>query len=122
MKYKISTTGDRSKIVNLLQKYNILDGTNRRYILAVDETNSNDIKGLVGIEAVARIEPLIAENPMIAFHLYANAEGYLIANNIIEVEAIVSSINPIKDRVENQLKKLGFFEIGEFKIYKKFLI
>jgi hypothetical protein len=122
MRYKVSTTGDLSKIIDFLQKYNILHGTNRRYIVAVDEMNSNDIKGLVGIETAVRIEPLIAENPMIAFHLYANAEGFLIAHNILEVEAIISSMNPIKDRVENQLKKLGFYELGEFKIYKKFLI
>lgn len=91
----------------------------RNEVLIVSFNDQGEINGLVGLKPVVFVEPLIADNPILANNLGRMVEGIIIQQGITVISASVPREN-VKHIA--QLEKDGFVivENNHIKLEKKY--
>lgn len=109
--YRKAEKKDFEKIYSLCIENNIAFSGNNLLFLA--ENEQGEIIGICGLKQEWRVEPLIAENPLVGNNLVKMIEGAALANGINVLKANVESSN---EKHIKQLEKFGFVIVENSKI------
>lgn len=91
MTYRNAYKHDLNKITEYCAKHKLKVPDNSVTIFIAE--HEGEIKGLVALKRVYQIEPLIADNSLVANRLYGMIDGVIKANGIKEVRAVTSRDN-----------------------------
>lgn len=95
---------DYEQVKAYCSKHNIALPVNSAILLVSFDENGN-INGICGLRTEYFIEPLIAENPQVAYKLGVMVEGYAVGSGIKTIRAEIPEDN---QKHINQLEKSGF--------------
>lgn len=96
--------GDYNKVSDYCKKHNIAFPS-RNSVLLVSLNEQGETNGLVGLKPQFSVEPLIADNPILANNLGRMIEGVIINEGI---KIITASVPRENVKHINQLEKDGF--------------
>lgn len=89
------------------------------YIAELDD-ESGDIRGVLGIDMVCKMEPLITDSPIITHKLFHTTIGFCLAKGIDKIEAFVQDKRMAK--MEGLLLHVGFKFVEKINRFAKILI